>query len=144
MSCFLIFLYLFYFLECTHATLKLSSFSTLNFLDIFYPSENKPLFLSTVLSIIVTDNIFIYVVLVFRFLNSSISASLLGSDCEDDLQCQYYDQNAICQRLSRDYVSCTCIENYVMRDIEGLQPPKVCFPGQSFNQVFLYHLFLFL
>ncbi|KAL7642576.1 UNVERIFIED_CONTAM: hypothetical protein RMT77_007137 [Armadillidium vulgare] len=63
-----------------------------------------------------------------------LKASLLGTDCEEDLQCQFYDQNSICKKFSRDIMECSCVEDYIMREIEGLKPAKVCFPGPSITQ----------
>ncbi|KAF2362192.1 hypothetical protein FHG87_007054 [Trinorchestia longiramus] len=61
--------------------------------------------------------------------NECTSALLFGDRCSDDLQCQHHDNNTHCSVDLLTYKECMCKPGYEMRDIPGLHPSKICFPG---------------
>ncbi|CAL4070124.1 unnamed protein product [Meganyctiphanes norvegica] len=56
---------------------------------------------------------------------------LLGNRCIHADQCVYHDAHAICREYSENYTTCVCSDQYVVKSLEGLHLPKLCFPNLS-------------
>lgn len=59
-----------------------------------------------------------------------MTAVLFGERCDHPAQCQHSDNNTDCQFNNKKYRECVCKAKYEMRDITGLHPSKICFPGE--------------